>query len=121
MIAIAANEMRADASEPSDVDTAHRRVLIYVAVSAESDFAERAMRIDCGVVFETAMKYRAVILDDRAFTKLAPLHVTVFSDLNVRTIKSGIDHARTKANSDVGISALVLQQKDQTFEIAKQD
>jgi hypothetical protein len=93
MIAITANEMRTDASEPSDVDAAHHRVLIYVAVSAESDVAERTMRIDRGVVFEVAMKYRAVILDDRAFAELASLYVTVSSNLNVCALESRVDHA----------------------------
>jgi hypothetical protein len=119
MIAIAANEMRADAREPAHGDATHHRVLIYIAVSAKFDFAERTVRIDRGIVFEVAVKYRAVILDDRACSEAAPLYVTVFPDLNVTTIKSGIDHTRTETDSDVGVSALVLQQKDQTFQITK--
>jgi hypothetical protein len=96
-------------------------MFVHVAVRAELHVAQRTAGIDGSVFVERAIEYRAVVLDDRGFPERGFLNVTTLPDFNFMPIKRGLDHARSEADMDVRVSAFVLQQKDQTFEITEQD
>ena len=120
MLAVAADEARADRSETTDCHVTHRGVLVDVAVRAKVYVSQRAMRIDGGVTVKSRIEDRAAIFNKGSFPERRPQDVTISPDLNLISVEPRLHNARPKPNPDVPVPAFILCVKNQAFEILNQ-
>ena len=120
MLAVAADEARADRSETTERDVAHRRILVDVTVRTELYVTQSAPRINGGTIVETRIKNRTAIFYERSFTKRRAQDVTVLPNLDLFALKTRLHHTRPKPDPDVPIPALILRMKNQAFKILNQ-
>ena len=88
MLAVAADKTRADGREATERDTAHRGVLVDVAVRAELYATQSAIWVDGGVIVENGIEDGAAVFDNGALAEGGFLNVTVFPYLDLISIES---------------------------------